>query len=78
MEALASGTPVVALRTGALVEIVEHGRTGFLVDTVEDLALALARVDTISSDDCRRAARDRFDSRAMVDAHLKVYQELAS
>jgi glycosyltransferase involved in cell wall biosynthesis len=78
MEALASGTPVVALRTGALVDIVEHGRTGFLVDTVEDLALALARVDTISSDDCRRAARDRFDSRAMVDAHLKVYQELAS
>jgi glycosyltransferase involved in cell wall biosynthesis len=77
MEALSCGTPVVALRTGALAEIVEHGRTGFLAETVDGLAKALQRVETISSDDCRRAAREHFDSRAMVDAHLRVYHELA-
>jgi glycosyltransferase involved in cell wall biosynthesis len=78
MESLACGTPVVAMRRGALVEIVEHGRTGFLVESVDELAEALERVNGISPDECRRAARERFDSRPMVEAHLKVYRELAS
>nr|HET7860351.1 glycosyltransferase [Caldimonas sp.] len=47
MEAIAAGTPVVAYRTGALPEIVEHGRTGFIVDGVEAMAAACTQVDRI-------------------------------
>ena len=44
MEALACGTPVIAYRSGALPDIVEHGVTGFLVDNVEQMAAAIRNV----------------------------------
>jgi CelD/BcsL family acetyltransferase involved in cellulose biosynthesis len=62
MEALASGTPVVARRIGALPEIVEDGRTGLLVDRDEDLGPAMREAARLSSADCRRAAEARFSS----------------
>src|SRR6185312_3025046 len=49
MEALATGTPVIAYRSGALSEIVEDGVTGFLVDNVEEMAAAIRDVTAISS-----------------------------
>jgi glycosyltransferase involved in cell wall biosynthesis len=76
MEALASGTPVVAFRAGALPEIVEHGRTGFLVGDVGEMAAAIARVGELSGAVCRAAAEGRFDARAMCDAYLSLYEEL--
>ena len=60
MEALACGTPVIAYRAGALAEIVEHGRTGFLVESTEAMADAIGRAGTIDPETCRRAARARF------------------
>jgi glycosyltransferase involved in cell wall biosynthesis len=72
MEALAAGTPVVARRVGALPEIVEDGRTGFLVDSVAEMGEALARSRELSPDDCRRASR-RFDAAAMVTRYLELY-----
>lgn len=76
MEAFASGTPVVARRVGALPEIVEHGRTGFLVDDVEGLADAIDRVATIDPRECRRVAEERFDSRLMVERYVALYEAL--
>ena len=49
MEAMASGTPVIAFRKGALPEIIEHGRTGFLVDSVEEMAEAILSIDRLDS-----------------------------
>ena len=43
MEAIAAGTPVIAYRAGALPDIVEDGRTGFIVDDVARMAAAIAR-----------------------------------
>jgi glycosyltransferase involved in cell wall biosynthesis len=76
-EALAAGTPVVALRTGALVEAIESGRTGILVDTPEALPDALAAAACLSPADCRRAAERRFSDRAMIAAYLSAYRTLA-
>jgi glycosyltransferase involved in cell wall biosynthesis len=76
-EALAAGTPVVALRRGALAEVVEHGSTGFLVDQVGDLADALHRAGTLDGDVCRRAARRRFDAADMARLYFEVYARLA-
>jgi glycosyltransferase involved in cell wall biosynthesis len=75
MEALAAGTPVVARRVGALPDIVEHGRTGFLVDTIAEMAEGLAQSRWMSPDECRRAAR-RFDAAAMVASYLALYRRL--
>lgn len=77
MEALACGTPVVALRSGALPEIVDHGVTGFLADDVAGLAEGIRRAREISPEACRAAARTRFSSEAMVAAYLDIYHRLA-
>jgi len=78
MEALACGTPVVARSAGALPEIVEHGRTGFIADTIEDLAQAMRDVDALSREACRKAAEARFDSRKMVARYFETWHSLAS
>jgi glycosyltransferase involved in cell wall biosynthesis len=77
MEALASGTPVIAFPSGALAEIVEHGRTGFLVRDTAEMAQAIREADGIDPRDCRRAARERFAADRMVQQYLGRYQELA-
>ena len=76
MEAAACGTPVIAFRAGALPEIVEDGATGFLVDTAEDMARAIARSCTIDPEHCRSVARNRFTLDAMVAAYFARYQTL--
>jgi glycosyltransferase involved in cell wall biosynthesis len=76
MEALASGTPVVAFRSGALVEIVSHQRTGFLVDDVEQMAQAIRRVHELDPSECREHACRRFSSAVMFGKYLRLYQSV--
>lgn len=76
MEAFAAGTPVIAYRAGALTEIVEDGVTGFLVDTVEEMAEAIRNVDQISHDACRATAEQRFSRDRMVRHYLDLYRAL--
>lgn len=77
MEALASGTPVIAYASGALPEIVEHGETGFVVHDVRSMAAAIARAHEIDPAACRHAAVTRFSSDAMVARYLALYERLA-
>lgn len=77
MEALASGTPVVAFSNGALPEIVEHGRTGFLVRTTHEMADAIAACDDLDPDECRAVARERFSVQRTVALYFDAYQQLA-
>lgn len=75
MEALASGTPVVAFRRGALPEIVRDGKTGFLVSDVDEMAKAIQRVrdGAIDPQACRRVARERFSIGRTVARYLNNY-----
>ncbi len=73
MEALAAGTPVIAYPFGALPEIIEHGRTGFLVSSVEEMAAAIQKADEIDPEHCRRAARERFSLARMVAQYGELY-----
>jgi glycosyltransferase involved in cell wall biosynthesis len=77
MEAMAAGTPVIAWRSGTLPEIVDDGRTGFLVSSVEEMGDAIARVESIDRQECRREADERFDSTNMVAQYLALYQRVA-
>lgn len=78
MEAIASGTPVVAFRSGALPEIVEHGVTGFIVDSEEEMERSVENVATLSPHVCRSRALERFDYRRMVAAYVELYRRVIS
>lgn len=78
MEALSCGTPVIAFPSGALAEIVEHGRTGFLVHSVEQMAEAISHVDSIDPAYCRRQAELRFSADRMTAQHLDFYRRVAT
>ncbi len=78
MEALACGTPVVAFPNGALSEVIEHGRTGFLVTSVEEMAEAMGHAGELSPSTCQQAARERFSLRVMVEGYFRAYEALAA
>ncbi|WP_336208433.1 glycosyltransferase [Nonomuraea sp. LPB2021202275-12-8] len=75
VEAMALGVPPVGLRRGCLPEIIDHGRTGFLADTEEELAEWVLRVDDLDPEECRREARARFSPSVMADRYLELYQQ---
>jgi glycosyltransferase involved in cell wall biosynthesis len=76
IEALASGIPVIAFRWGSVPEIVEDGRTGFIVDDVEAMAAAIGRLDEIDRGECRSAAERRFTVERMVDDVETMYRSM--
>lgn len=77
-EAMACGTPVLALRRGSVPEVVEDGVTGFVRDTEEELAEVADEVTNLS----RRACRDRverlFSVEAMTDGYEAVYRSVTA
>ena len=77
MEALACGTPVIAYPSGALASLIDHGRTGFLVETPQAMADAIPRAAQIDPDLCRQTAIARFGQPRMTAAYLAAYQRLA-
>ncbi len=78
MEALACGTPVVAFPAGALPEIVEHGRTGFIVRDEREMADAIDAASHLDAADCRAAARARFSLEQMTRRYLALYRAVTA
>ncbi|MEV0163618.1 glycosyltransferase [Nonomuraea fuscirosea] len=76
VEAMALGVPPVGLRRGCLPELIDHGRTGFLADSEEELAECLLRLDELDPEECRREARRRFTPSVMADRYLELYERL--
>jgi glycosyltransferase involved in cell wall biosynthesis len=77
IEALACGTPVIARPFGSVPEVLEHGRTGFIADTLEEMEAAVHKLDRIDRAECRREVEARFTVERMVDGYEALYQSLA-
>ena len=76
IEAMACGTPVIACNRGSMPELIDHGVTGFLVDSVDEAVAAIARIDEIDRAACRAAVMDRFTVDRMADAYLALYRSI--
>lgn len=88
VESLACGTPVIALDSGALPEVIEDGKTGIIVKTVYDkeardetetakrLAQAVKAIGDISRTNCRAAYEHRFTAERMAAGYDEIYQRL--
>jgi glycosyltransferase involved in cell wall biosynthesis len=75
-EALAAGTPVVAFPNGDLADMLETGRTGYLVADVAEMAQAIEACADINPEDCRAVARERFSLDRMVSQYIALYERL--
>lgn len=75
-EAMACGTPVITAPRGAAVELVDHGTTGFLCDSIDAMAAAVADAHTLSPDACRQRVVDAFSADAMVDGYERIYERV--
>ncbi len=79
VEAMACGTPVVAFNRGSAAEVVAHGRTGFIVDTLDEMVEAARKVDAIIDPRaCREHVEERFDVPRMVDDYVDAYRKILS
>jgi glycosyltransferase involved in cell wall biosynthesis len=74
-EALAAGTPVVAMARGCLPSLVDDGRTGFLAADEAGFTAALGRLDEIDPEACADEARRRFAPAVMADGYERLYGE---
>jgi glycosyltransferase involved in cell wall biosynthesis len=78
IEAMACGTPVIARPCGSVPEVVVHGQTGFLGDTLIELTEAVKRVDEIDRTACRRHVEAHFSVRRMGEEYERVYHRLGA
>ena len=76
VEAMACGTPVVAMRRGAMPELIRDGETGFLVDSLEEAVKRVRQLDSIRRRQCRRWVQERFTQERMVREYLRVYESI--
>jgi glycosyltransferase involved in cell wall biosynthesis len=74
IESMACGTPVIATRRGAVPEVIEHGRSGIIVDDYREMAGALADADKLEPLECRRHAEERFSAERMVRDYEAAYE----
>jgi glycosyltransferase involved in cell wall biosynthesis len=75
-EANAAGVPVIAMDLGSCREVIEEGKTGFLVNTVEEAAQALQRLREIDRSACRKRVQQCFSIDTMVMAYEQVYNTI--
>lgn len=75
-ESMAAGTPVLAMRRGAMPEVIDHGRNGFLCDSTEEMIAFARRVDELDRAECRRTCEQRFSPPVLVDRYLEIYRSL--
>jgi len=75
IESMACGTPVI-FNKGSMPELIEHGKSGFLVSGCEEAVEYVARIKDINRSDCRRAVEDRFTADSMVEKYIDVYTQV--
>jgi glycosyltransferase involved in cell wall biosynthesis len=77
IESMACGTPVIATRWGAVPEVIEHGRSGIIVDDYREMAAALEEADRLEPLELRRAAEERFSRERMVADYVAAFNQVA-
>jgi glycosyltransferase involved in cell wall biosynthesis len=78
IEAMACGTPVIAFNRGSVPEVIVDGKTGFIVENVDELVQSIKKIGSIKRKDCRTHVEKNFTLKQMVDKYEKVYKKLVS
>lgn len=76
IEAMACGTPVIGMRRGSIPEVIKDKKTGFIVDTVHDMAQMVKKISKIKAADCRKHVEDNFSHITMVNGYEKTFEKI--
>lgn len=76
IEAMACGTPVVAFKRGSIPEVVKDGKTGFVVEDIEEMIEALSNINKIDRTYCREYATSKFSAERMTDDYEEIYYKV--
>jgi glycosyltransferase involved in cell wall biosynthesis len=76
IEAMACGTPVIAFNRGSVPEIIKDGKTGFIINTMEEMAEAIKKIDQIDRRACREHVEKNFSLEKMIDEYERVFLRL--
>jgi glycosyltransferase involved in cell wall biosynthesis len=76
VEAMACGTPVIAFNRGSMSEIITSGITGFLVNSLDEMASAVVKTKQLDRFQCRKMVKERFSVDRMVKDYIKVYKTI--
>lgn len=75
-EAMACGTPVIALRRGSVPEVIVDGKTGFICDHIDEMIKAVGNIKSIDRKACRSHVAHHFATKNMVDGYEQVFQQI--
>ncbi len=75
IEAMATGTPVIAWRHGSVPEVIIDGETGYICDSIDEMIAAVEAVPTLSRAACRRHVEQTFSAQSMADVYERAYSE---
>jgi len=75
-EAMAAGVPVIAMDLGSCREVIADGKTGYLVNNVDEAVEAVKKIDKIDRKKCRQHVEENFTIDCMVRGYEKVYEEI--
>jgi glycosyltransferase involved in cell wall biosynthesis len=78
IEAMACGTPVIAYSHGSVPEVMEQGRTGYVVEELDDAVEAVRRLSRLSRARCREVFEERFTAARMARDYVAVYERLVA
>jgi glycosyltransferase involved in cell wall biosynthesis len=76
IESMAAGTPVIAMNLGSTLEVIAHGKTGFLCKNTQECISAISKVAELDRSVCRQYARNRFSVEQMTNGYEAVYQQI--
>ncbi len=75
-EAMACGTPVIVFDRGSVREVVNDGKTGFIVKNIKEAVNAVKKIDRIDRKECRKWVEKNFTIEKMVDNYEKAYYKI--
>jgi glycosyltransferase involved in cell wall biosynthesis len=76
IESMACGTPVLAFDKGSVSEIVVHGKTGFVVNSIEEMVGAVKEIERIKPGNCREHVENHFSIVSMAQKYSDLYQSI--